>query len=63
MKVQAVLTMGVPLLVFIPSVWVSQQPSDTNNLQTLQDYLRYASLNNAEQCPCKKRQHHIRKVY
>ncbi|MHC4685352.1 MAG: hypothetical protein ACYTEW_13705 [Planctomycetota bacterium] len=54
MKVQAVLTMGVVVLVFIPSVWASQQPSDTNNLQTLQDYLRYASLNNAEQCSCKR---------
>jgi len=40
--------MGVVVLVFIPSVWGSRQPDDTNNLQTLQDYLRYASLNNAE---------------
>ena len=54
MKVQAVLTIGVLLLVFIPYVCASQQPSDTNNLQTLQDYLHYASLNNAEQCFCKK---------
>jgi len=48
MNKQAILAVGVVVLVFIPSVWASQQPSDTNNLQTLQDYLRYASLNNAE---------------
>ena len=48
MNKQTILAVGVVVLVFIPSVWASQQPSDTNNLQTLQDYLRYASLNNAE---------------
>ena len=48
MKRQVFLTMAVVVFVFIPSVWASQQPSDTNNLQTLQDYLRYALVNNAE---------------
>ena len=48
MKRQVFLIMGVVVLVFMSSVWASQQPSDTNNLQTLQDYLRFASLNNAE---------------
>lgn len=48
MKGQVFLIMGVVAFVFIPSVWSSQQPVDTNDLQTLQDYLRYASLNNAE---------------
>jgi len=35
------------VLVFISSVWASQQPIDTNDLQTLPEYLRYASLDNA----------------
>ncbi len=48
MKGQLFLTMVVVVLVFMPPVRASQQPSDTNNLQTLQDYLRFASLNNAE---------------
>ena len=39
---------GVVLLVSILPVIASQQPADTNNLQTLSDYLRFASLNNAE---------------
>ena len=43
------LTFIVPaILAFIPSVAISQQPADTNSLQTLPDYLRTASLNNAE---------------
>ena len=36
------------VLVLTLSVRASQQPSDTNDLNTLADYLRYASLNNAE---------------
>jgi cobalt-zinc-cadmium efflux system outer membrane protein len=36
------------VLALIPSAGSSQQPDDTNDLQTLPDYLRYASLNNAE---------------
>ena len=47
MRGQIFLIMGVVAFVFIPSVWASQQPGDANNLQTLQDYLRYAALNNA----------------
>ncbi|MGD8499224.1 MAG: TolC family protein, partial [Phycisphaerales bacterium] len=46
MKGQVFLTVVV-VLVFMPSVWASQQPGDTNDLQTLTDYLRYAALNNA----------------
>ena len=48
MKGQIFLIMGAIAIVFIPSVWASQQPVDANNLQTIQDYLRYASLNSAE---------------
>jgi len=48
MKRQVLLVVWVVVLVFMSSVWASQQPGDTNSLQTLQDYLRYASLNNAE---------------
>jgi len=40
--------MGMVALFFTTSVLASQQPDDANNLLTLQDYLRYASLNNAE---------------
>ncbi len=47
MKRQVTLSMGMVVLVFITSVCASQQPSDANNLLTLQGYLRYASLNNA----------------
>jgi len=39
---------GVIVLVIIPCVLASQQPSDANDLKTLGDYLRHASLNNAE---------------
>jgi len=35
------------MFVFIPFVWASPQPDDTNDLQTLSDYLRFAALNNA----------------
>ncbi|MBW7991806.1 MAG: TolC family protein [Planctomycetes bacterium] len=38
----------VVVLVLTLSVRASQQPSDTNDLHELADYLRYASLNNAE---------------
>lgn len=48
MKEQVVLAVAVVVLALTQSAWGSQQPSDTNNLQTLQDYLRFASLNNAE---------------
>jgi len=48
MKQQAVLVVGVVVFTFTSCVWGSQQPGDTNDLQRLQDYLRYASLNNAE---------------
>lgn len=47
MKQQAILIVGVIIFTFTPSVWGSQQPSDTNNLVKLEDYLQYASLNNA----------------
>ena len=36
------------LLVSISPAKASQRPNDTNDLQTLGDYLRFASLNNAE---------------
>ncbi len=39
---------SVVILVSIPSVVISQQPEETNDLQILPDYLRLASLNNAE---------------
>ena len=39
---------GLIVLFFIQSACPLQQLEDTDNLQTLQDYLRYASLNNAE---------------
>jgi len=39
---------GLIVLFFIQSTCPSQQSEDGDNLQTLQDYLRYASLNNAE---------------
>jgi len=48
MKEQLFLAVLVIVQVFLPSIRASQQPNDMNNLQTLQDYLRYASLNNAE---------------
>ena len=47
MKKPIVLTLVV-LLVSISSVIASQQLTDTNDLQTLPDYLRFASLNNAD---------------
>ena len=47
MKQQAVLVVGIIIFTFTPSVWGSQQPSDANNLVKLEDYLQYASLNNA----------------
>ena len=48
MNKRAVLAVGAIILVFIPCAGASQQPSDSNDLHTLADYLRYASLNNAE---------------
>jgi outer membrane protein TolC len=47
MKQQAVLVVGVIIFMFTPYVRGSQQPSDANNLVKLEDYLQYASLNNA----------------
>jgi cobalt-zinc-cadmium efflux system outer membrane protein len=43
-----ILSALVILLVLTLSVRASQQPSDANDLHQLSDYLRYASLNNAE---------------
>ncbi len=43
-----VLAVLIIMLVLTLSVRASQQPSDTNDLYELSDYLRYASLNNAE---------------
>ncbi|MFB0551935.1 MAG: TolC family protein, partial [Phycisphaerae bacterium] len=48
MNKQAVLAVGAIVLVFTQCAEASQQPSDSNDLQRLADYLRYASLNNAE---------------
>jgi outer membrane protein TolC len=48
MNKRAVLALGAIVLVFIQYAEASQQPGDSNDLQTLADYLRYASLNNAE---------------
>jgi cobalt-zinc-cadmium efflux system outer membrane protein len=48
MKRQAVLVVWIVIFTFTPCVCGSQQLSDTNDLQTLEGYLRYASLNNAE---------------
>jgi len=39
--------MGVVILVSILPAMASKQPTDTNDLRTLPDYLRFASLNNA----------------
>lgn len=47
MKQQAVLIAGVIIFTFTPCAWGSQRPSDANNLVELEDYLREASLNNA----------------
>ena len=43
-----VLAVLIIVLVLTLSVRASQQPSDANDLHVLTDYLRYASLNNAE---------------
>jgi len=48
MNKRAVLAVGAIVLVFMQCAEASQQPSDSNDLQRLVDYLRYASLNNAE---------------
>ena len=48
MNRQVLRIMGVVMLVSISPVMASQQPTDTNDLQVLLSYLRYASLNNAE---------------
>ena len=48
MNRQVLRIMGVVLLVSISSVMASQESTDANDLQALPDYLRYASLNNAE---------------
>lgn len=48
MKAQLFLAILVILQAFWPSIRASEQPGTKNNLQTLPDYLRYASLNNAE---------------
>lgn len=48
MERKAAIAIAVFMLAFATSARASQQSSDANDLQTLQDYLRYASLNNAE---------------
>jgi outer membrane protein TolC len=48
MKRQLFPAVGLIVLVFAQSACPLQQSEDTDNLQTLQYYLRYASLNNAE---------------
>ena len=48
MNEQVFRIMGMVLLVAISPVIASQQSTDTNDLQSLPDYLRFASLNNAE---------------
>jgi outer membrane protein TolC len=47
MKRQSALVVGMVVLLFTPSISASQQPSDANNFQTLQDYLGYAESHNA----------------
>ena len=37
----------VLVVIFVPYLWASEQQSDPNNPVSLQDYLRYAALNNA----------------
>ena len=37
----------VLMVIFVPYLWASEQQSDPNNPVSLQDYLRYAALNNA----------------
>lgn len=48
MKIQTILAIWMVVLTFMSLTRGSQQPNDTNNFETLRDYLRYASLNNAE---------------
>jgi cobalt-zinc-cadmium efflux system outer membrane protein len=48
MERKALRLIGVVILASIPSVAISLQPKDANDLQVLADYLRLASLNNAE---------------
>ncbi|MHC4478132.1 MAG: TolC family protein, partial [Planctomycetota bacterium] len=48
MKRQIFLAVGMVFVVFAPCVWGSPQPGDANSLHTLQDYLRFAALNNAQ---------------
>jgi outer membrane protein TolC len=38
---------GVVIIIFVQCLWASAQQSDANGLVTVQDYLRYAALNNA----------------
>jgi outer membrane protein, heavy metal efflux system len=47
MKLQTVLIVGIIVFTFTLSVLGSQQSGDANNLVKLEDYLQYASLNNA----------------
>jgi len=48
MNKRAILALGAIVLVFMQYADALQQPGDSNDLQTLPDYLRYASINNAE---------------
>ncbi|MHC4123344.1 MAG: TolC family protein [Planctomycetota bacterium] len=48
MSRQVLRIISVVILISTSPVMASQQPTDTNDLHVLSDYLRYASLNNAE---------------
>ena len=48
MKHGSLLVATFVLLAVTDSLWALQGPNDTNDLLQLQDYLKYASLNNAE---------------
>ncbi len=48
MNKRTVLAFGAIIFVFVQCAIGSQQPADTNDLYVLSDYLRYASLNNAQ---------------
>ena len=48
MNRQILQIIGVAVLGLISPIMASQQPNDVNDLQFLPDYLRFASLNNAE---------------
>ena len=47
MRAVLILAVGTAMLTFTQCVGALEQPSDANGLVRLEDYLRYASLNNA----------------